>query len=259
MRRLCHGFYSCNREASVLKRTAGSNVAGRFHSWYFAAIRPAIPRLSIQAYKGLAAIRDTDQVFRVATAISGGARARYNDSTRRGKRNFCQGWPSGPRAGDYAKYLKTIATVRHFVVHSDPEPSRHTFDAVVDKRGLRETCLPHFEAAIREGGACLFRHVRLQQRECTTTNTPHSTAGRQTLQDCTRLPRVRKRRGHPARIVAAARRQRPQAHRRDKTSRCRRYDSRLAGGDRLTLDLPAVQEELLEKVPPSANQRCWSS
>ena len=46
-----------------------------------------------------------------------------------------------------------MATLKHFAVHSGPEPLRHGFDAVVSNRDLRETYLPAFEAAIREGGA----------------------------------------------------------------------------------------------------------
>ena len=55
--------------------------------------------------------------------------------------------------GNDPKYLKTVATAKHYAVHSGPEPLRHTFDAVVSDRDLRETYLPHFEAAVREGGA----------------------------------------------------------------------------------------------------------
>ena len=55
--------------------------------------------------------------------------------------------------GDDARYLKTVATVKHYAVHSGPEPERHAFDAVVSARDLWETYLPAFEAGIREGGA----------------------------------------------------------------------------------------------------------
>jgi beta-glucosidase len=55
--------------------------------------------------------------------------------------------------GNDPRYLKTVATVKHFAVHSGPEPERHRFDAVVSGRDLRETYLPAFEAGIREGGA----------------------------------------------------------------------------------------------------------
>ncbi len=65
--------------------------------------------------------------------------------------------------GDDPKYLKTVSTVKHFAVHSGPEPERHTFDAVVSERDLRESYLPHFEMGIREGGAyslmCAYNRV----------------------------------------------------------------------------------------------------
>ena len=55
--------------------------------------------------------------------------------------------------GNDPKYLKTVATLKHFAVHSGPEPLRHKFDAVVSERDLHETYLPAFEAGIEEGGA----------------------------------------------------------------------------------------------------------
>lgn len=55
--------------------------------------------------------------------------------------------------GDDPRYLKTVATVKHYAVHSGPEPERHAFDAVVSERDLWETYLPAFEAGIHEGGA----------------------------------------------------------------------------------------------------------
>ena len=55
--------------------------------------------------------------------------------------------------GDDPKYLKLVATLKHYAVHSGPESSRHYFDAQVDERDLRETYLPAFEACVREGGA----------------------------------------------------------------------------------------------------------
>ena len=36
--------------------------------------------------------------------------------------------------GNDPQYLKTVATVKHFAVHSGPEPSRHRFDAVISDR-----------------------------------------------------------------------------------------------------------------------------
>jgi beta-glucosidase len=137
---------------------------------------------------GIAATWDTDLMSRVATAISDEARAKYHEFLRRGKHNIYQGltfwtpninlfrdprWGRGQETygedpfltgrlavafvkgmqGDDPKYFKTIATAKHYAVHSGPEPLRHTFDAVPSEHDLWDTYLPHFEAAIREGGA----------------------------------------------------------------------------------------------------------
>jgi beta-glucosidase len=147
---------------------------------------------------GLAATWDTDLVFRVATVISDEARAKYHEFVRRGKRNIYQGltfwtpninlfrdprWGRGMETygedplltgrmaaqlikglqGDDPKYLKTVATAKHYAVHSGPESSRHTFDAVVDEQDLRDTYLPQFEMAIKDGHAesvmCAYNRV----------------------------------------------------------------------------------------------------
>ena len=55
--------------------------------------------------------------------------------------------------GDDSTYFKTIATVKHFAVHSGPEIDRHTFDAVIGDKDLYETYLPQFEVGIREAKA----------------------------------------------------------------------------------------------------------
>ena len=55
--------------------------------------------------------------------------------------------------GDNPKYLKVVATPKHFAVHSGPEPLRHGFNAVVSPRDLRETYLPAFKACVQEAGA----------------------------------------------------------------------------------------------------------
>jgi beta-glucosidase len=53
--------------------------------------------------------------------------------------------------GDDPRYLKLAATAKHFAVHSGPESSRHHFDARISERDLRETYLPAFRMAVREG------------------------------------------------------------------------------------------------------------
>src|ERR1017187_1259958 len=181
---------------------------------------PAIERLGIPAYNwwneclhgvaragratvfpepiGLAAPWDPGLVFRMATAISDEARAKYNEFQRRGKRSMYQGltfwspninlvrdprWGRGMETygedpyltgrmavdfiqglqGNDPKYLKVVATAKHFAVHSGPESSRHSFDAKVEDADVTESYLPHFEAAIRQGGAysvmCSYNQV----------------------------------------------------------------------------------------------------
>ncbi len=55
--------------------------------------------------------------------------------------------------GDDPKYLKVIATPKHYAVHSGPEKDRHRFNAVVTEKELRETYLPHFKHCIQEAKA----------------------------------------------------------------------------------------------------------
>jgi beta-glucosidase len=147
---------------------------------------------------GLAATWNDRLMFNVATVISDEARAKYHDYIRQDSHQRYQGltfwspninlfrdprWGRGQETygedpfltgsmgvqfilglqGDDPKYLKTVSTVKHFAVHSGPEPERHTFDAVVSERDLRESYLPHFEMGIREGGAyslmCAYNSV----------------------------------------------------------------------------------------------------
>ena len=55
--------------------------------------------------------------------------------------------------GDDPRYLRTVATPKHFAVHSGPEPSRHRDDIRVSRHDLEDTYLPAFRAAVVEGGA----------------------------------------------------------------------------------------------------------
>ena len=147
---------------------------------------------------GLAATWDPDHLFRVAAVISDEARAKYHDAIRKDRHGIYEGltfwspninlfrdprWGRGMETygedpylvgrlavqfvrglqGDDPFYLKTVATPKHYAVHSGPEPDRHSFDAVVSQRDLWESYLPHFEAAIVEGGAqsvmCAYNRV----------------------------------------------------------------------------------------------------
>lgn len=55
--------------------------------------------------------------------------------------------------GDNPNYFKTIASPKHFAVHSGPESKRHYFDAIVSKRDMFETYMPAFKSSIMEAGA----------------------------------------------------------------------------------------------------------
>ncbi|HEX9886574.1 MAG TPA: glycoside hydrolase family 3 C-terminal domain-containing protein [Longimicrobiales bacterium] len=148
---------------------------------------------------GLAATWDTDLMSRVATAISDEARAKYHEALREGRHGIYEGltfwspninifrdprWGRGMETygedpylagrlsvafvrgmqGDDPTYLKTVATAKHYAVHSGPEPDRHSFDAVVSDEDLRETYLPAFRASVVEGGAesvmCAYNRFR---------------------------------------------------------------------------------------------------
>jgi beta-glucosidase len=134
---------------------------------------------------GLGASWDEGLIQDVSTAIADEARAKHHNFTSKDKRFIYQGltlwspninlfrdprWGRGQETygedpfltgalgvqfvkglqGDDPTYYKTIATVKHFAVHSGPEPERHEFNAVTDEHDLRETYLPHFEKVIRE-------------------------------------------------------------------------------------------------------------
>jgi beta-glucosidase len=55
--------------------------------------------------------------------------------------------------GDDPKYLKVVATPKHFAVHSGPEQLRHEFDVKPSPQDLQATYLPAFHTAIVEGKA----------------------------------------------------------------------------------------------------------
>ncbi len=55
--------------------------------------------------------------------------------------------------GDDPKYLRAIATPKHFAVHSGPESERHRFNVDPSAHDLWDTYLPAFRATITEGHA----------------------------------------------------------------------------------------------------------
>jgi beta-glucosidase len=64
--------------------------------------------------------------------------------------------------GDENPYLKASACAKHFAVHSGPEANRHTFDAIVDEKDLRETYLYAFKKLVDarvESIMCAYNRV----------------------------------------------------------------------------------------------------
>src|SRR6185369_14309799 len=137
---------------------------------------------------GLAAMWNAERLFEIAVAISDEARAKHHEFLRQGDHGIYKGltfwspninifrdprWGRGHETygecphltarlgvafcrglqGDDPTYLKVVATPKHYAVHSGPEGLRHSFDAVVSEKDLRETYLPAFEACITEARA----------------------------------------------------------------------------------------------------------
>jgi len=132
---------------------------------------------------GLAATWDTDLIHKVADTISTEARAKYNEAQRNQNYSIYYGltlwspninidrdprWGRGQETygedpfltgqigaafvrglqGTDPKYLKVVATAKHYAVHSGPESDRHTFDAVVSPHDLEDTYLPAFRELV---------------------------------------------------------------------------------------------------------------
>ena len=55
--------------------------------------------------------------------------------------------------GDDPKYLKVVATPKHFAVHSGPETTRHTVDVIASKHDMEDTYLPAFRVTVMDGKA----------------------------------------------------------------------------------------------------------
>ncbi len=154
----------------------------------------------------LAASFNEQLMFEVASAISTEARAKYNLSTAAGKRLQYMGltfwspninifrdprWGRGQETygedpfltgtmgcafvkglqGTDPKYLKASACAKHFAVHSGPEASRHTFNAIVDEKDLRETYLYAFKKLVDGGVESLMcAYNRVNDEPCCTGN-----------------------------------------------------------------------------------------
>ncbi len=156
---------------------------------------------------GMAATFNDSLIHSVADIISTEARAKYNLAVRSGSTLQYQGltfwspninifrdprWGRGQETygedpfltskiglayvkgiqGDDPRYLKASACAKHYAVHSGPEEGRHSFDAIVDEKDLRETYLYAFEKLIGanvESVMCAYN--RVNGEPCCTSNT----------------------------------------------------------------------------------------
>jgi len=137
---------------------------------------------------GLAATWDAPLMHQTATVISTEARAKNSEALRHDNHSIYFGldiwspninifrdprWGRGQETygedpfltsrmgvafvsglqGDDPRFFKTIATPKHFAVHSGPENTRHTVDVVASPHDLEDTYLPAFRATITEAHA----------------------------------------------------------------------------------------------------------
>ncbi|HKX84041.1 MAG TPA: glycoside hydrolase family 3 C-terminal domain-containing protein, partial [Pyrinomonadaceae bacterium] len=137
---------------------------------------------------GLAATFNENLIENVADVTSTEARAKHHEYVRLGERGRYKGltfwspninifrdprWGRGQETwgedpfltgllgsafvrglqGNDPRYLKVVSTVKHYAVHSGPEPERHSFNAIASKRDMEETYLPAFRKTIIDGKA----------------------------------------------------------------------------------------------------------
>ncbi len=156
---------------------------------------------------GMAATFNDALLYEAATIISTEARAKYNLAVKQDRHSQYMGltfwspninifrdprWGRGQETygedpfltasmgtafvkglqGADKKYLKTSACAKHFAVHSGPEAGRHSFNAVVDEKDLRETYLYAFKKLVDAGvESVMCAYNRVNDEPCCTGNT----------------------------------------------------------------------------------------
>lgn len=151
----------------------------------------------------MAATFNDSLIYKVASAISDEARAKFNAAVKNNNRSQYLGltfwspninifrdprWGRGHETygedpyltgsagtafvkgmqGTNPQYYKTVACAKHFVVHSGPEPLRHEFNAVVSDFDLRNTYLPAFKKLVTEAkvGGVMCAYNRTDSLPC---------------------------------------------------------------------------------------------
>jgi beta-glucosidase len=182
-----------------------------YYTWWNEALhgvaRAGVATMFPQAI-AMAATFDDVLLHEVADVISTEGRAKYNESVKKNDRDIYKGitfwtpninifrdprWGRGQESygedpyltgrlgvafikglqGDHEKYLKTSACAKHFAVHSGPEGDRHSFDAVVSEKDLRETYLIAFKECVKEAevDAVMGAYNRTNGEPCCGSNT----------------------------------------------------------------------------------------
>lgn len=155
---------------------------------------------------GMASTWNVELMTKIAVAISDEGRAKYHQALREGFHGQYHGltfwtpninifrdprWGRGQETygecpyltarlgvamvkglqGDDPKYLKTVATPKHYAVHSGPEHDRHHFDVDVPERDLWDTYLPAFKATVQEGQAysVMSAYQRFRGEPCSSS------------------------------------------------------------------------------------------
>lgn len=156
---------------------------------------------------GMAATFNNQLLYDAATAISTEARAKYNLAISQDRHLQYMGltfwspninifrdprWGRGQETygedpfltgtmgtafisglqGNDPHYLKASACAKHFAVHSGPEAGRHTFNAIVDEKDLRETYLYAFKKLVDAGvESVMCAYNRVNGEPCCTGQT----------------------------------------------------------------------------------------
>jgi beta-glucosidase len=151
---------------------------------------------------GMAATFNNELLYQVATAVSTEARAKYNLSAKMNRHLWYMGltfwspninifrdprWGRGQETygedpfltsqmgtayvtglqGNNSRYLKTAACAKHYAVHSGPEAGRHSFNAILTEKDLRETYLYSFKKLVDTGVASVMcAYNRINNEPC---------------------------------------------------------------------------------------------
>jgi beta-glucosidase len=149
-----------------LLHDAADAISTEFRAKYYATVRPDG---SADWYRGLTVWSPNINIFR--DPRWGRGQETYGEDpflTARMGVAFVTGLQ-----GSDSKYLKTVATAKHFAVHSGPESTRHTVDVQASRHDMEDTYLPAFRATVTEGKAesvmCAYNRLN-GQPACANTS-----------------------------------------------------------------------------------------